>query len=65
MKTKTNTRQTPLRRPHIEHKAKSFKPKVRDNNPQPAAYRLMLKATPTDFLAVCFYPGMGDHSTAA
>lgn len=65
MKNTNHTRPAPRRPTRNEHKANSFKPKTTEKNPPPTAYRMTPKAHPHDFLTLCFYPGMGDHSTAA
>lgn len=65
MKNTNHTRPAPQRHTRNEPKANRFEPKATDHNPPPTAYRMTHKAHPHDFLALCFYPGMGDHSTAA
>ena len=66
MKNTNHTRPAPQRATRHPQKAHRLMP--RDEKQAPlagAATRLMHKAHPHDFLALCFYPGMGDRSTAA
>jgi len=65
MKNNKTTRTAPPRLTRIEPKAKRFERKTTENQPRATAHRFAPAARHQDFLALCFYPGMGDHSTAA